>query len=94
MFSHKIIKSFFLGASLSKYKSSFITLVLCSQLCLKSHKYIVSGRELGGKKASVVSKNEFAFLSKVLMCHSGITKSSHFIAQIKRKNVPTMGGIV
>lgn len=70
---------------MSKYKSSFITLVLCPQLCLKSHKYIVSCRELGGKKASVVSKNEFAFLNKALMCHSGITKCGHFIAQIREE---------
>lgn len=94
MLSYKIIKSLFLGALLSKYNSSFITVVLCPQLCLKSHKYIVSWGKLGGKKASLVSKNEFAFLSKALMCHSGRTESSNFISQIERKNDPTMGGIV
>lgn len=41
-----------------------------------------------------MSKNEFAFLSKALMCHSGRTKSSHFIAELERENGPTMGGIV
>lgn len=52
------------------------------------------GQNQGGKKASVISKNEFAVLSKALVRHSGRTESSRFIAQTERRNDPTMGGIV